>query len=174
MYVSAISMRLLRGRSTPAMRAMTLPLTLALLVARVATDDSNDALALDDLALDADRFDGCSNFHWLLLLLGDQGFPGVDDGLVKTQGPSSVTAIVCSKCADIERSLVTAVHLSSRTSTSGDPAFTMGSTAMTRPGLSRFPDPAEPKFGTCGSSCICRPVPWPTNWRTTEYPCNSE
>jgi hypothetical protein len=39
------------------------PLTLALLVARVATDDANDALALDDLALDADRFDGCSDFH---------------------------------------------------------------------------------------------------------------
>ena len=48
-------------------------------------------------------------------------------------------AIVCSKCADIERSLVTAVQSSSRTSTSGAPAFTMGSTAMTRPVLTRFP-----------------------------------
>src|SRR5436190_12138374 len=95
-----------------------------------------------------------------LALLGDQGCPGVDEGLVRTQGPSSVTAIVCSKCADIERSLVTAVHLSSRTSTSGDPAFTMGSTAMTRPALRRLPEPDTPKLGTCGSSCIWRPVPW--------------
>jgi hypothetical protein len=42
------------------------PLTLALLVARVAADDADDALALDDLALGANRFDGCSNFHGLL------------------------------------------------------------------------------------------------------------
>ena len=44
------------------------PLTLALLVARVGADDANDALALDDLALGTDRFDGCSNFHGSLLL----------------------------------------------------------------------------------------------------------
>ena len=43
------------------------PLTLALLVARVATDDADDALALDDLALGTNRFDGCSNFHGLLV-----------------------------------------------------------------------------------------------------------
>jgi hypothetical protein len=42
-------------------------LTLALLVARVAADDANDALALDDFALHADWFDGCSDFHWLAL-----------------------------------------------------------------------------------------------------------
>ena len=27
------------------------------------------------------------------------------------------------------------------------------------------------KFGTCGSSCIFRPMPWPTNASTTEKPC---
>jgi hypothetical protein len=32
-------------------------------VARVAADDANDALALDDLALRADGFDAGSNFH---------------------------------------------------------------------------------------------------------------
>src|SRR5678815_3180388 len=71
------------------------------------------------------------------------GLPGVEDARVSTQGPSSVTAMVCSKCADIERSLVTAVHLSSRTSTSGAPAFTMGSTAMTRPCFRRLPLPGD-------------------------------
>ena len=39
------------------------PLALPLLVARVAADDANDALALDDLALGADGFDAGSNFH---------------------------------------------------------------------------------------------------------------
>src|SRR3954467_13092913 len=63
MYVSAISMRLLRGRSTPAMRAILILLTLTLLVLGVAADDANDALTLDGLALGADRLDGSSYFH---------------------------------------------------------------------------------------------------------------
>ena len=37
--------------------------TLALFVARVDTNDANDALALDDLALGADRFDRGSDLH---------------------------------------------------------------------------------------------------------------
>ena len=46
------------GRSTPAIRAMMLySLALPLLVARVLTDDANDALAADDLALVADLLD---------------------------------------------------------------------------------------------------------------------
>jgi hypothetical protein len=39
------------------------PLTLALLVLAVHADHANNALALDGLALDADRFDGGSYFH---------------------------------------------------------------------------------------------------------------
>src|SRR5262249_1523535 len=104
-------------------------LTLPLLVSGIAADHAHDALALDDLVLGANRFDRCSYLH------------GLSYGRVSTQGPSSVIAIVCSKCADDERSLVTAVHLSSRTSTSGAPAFTMGSTAMTSPVFMRFPLP---------------------------------
>src|SRR5262249_17805323 len=134
-------------------------LTLPLLVLGLDADNANDALPLDELALRANRFDGCSDFHTY--------------ALVRTQGPCSVTAIVCSKCADIERSLVTAVHSSSSTSTSGAPAFTMGSTAMTRPDFMRLPSLGLPKFGTCGSSCIWRPVPWPTNCLTTENPRDS-
>jgi len=38
-------------------------LTLTLLVAGVAANDANDALALDDLALGTNRFDGCSYLH---------------------------------------------------------------------------------------------------------------
>src|ERR1700760_1424185 len=46
-------------------------------------------------------------------------------GLVKTHGPSAVTATVCSKCAEYFPSSVTAVHLSARTRLPGAPAFTM-------------------------------------------------
>src|SRR5262245_56396458 len=75
MYVSAISIRLLRGRSTPAIRAMVhdtrgplcrpwaRAVALELLVARVAADDADDALALDDLALRANRFDAGADLH---------------------------------------------------------------------------------------------------------------
>jgi len=38
-------------------------LTLTLLVLGVHADDANDALALDGLALRANRFDGSSYFH---------------------------------------------------------------------------------------------------------------
>jgi hypothetical protein len=30
--------------------------------------------------------------------------------------------------------------------------------------------PGSPKFGICGSSCSARPIPWPTNARTTANP----
>jgi hypothetical protein len=45
--------------------------TLALLVARVSADDANNALALDDLALRADRFDAGSNFHGTCSLVSE-------------------------------------------------------------------------------------------------------
>ena len=40
-----------------------LGLALALLVARVLADDADHALATDNLALDADLLDGCSDLH---------------------------------------------------------------------------------------------------------------
>src|SRR5262249_11886880 len=92
---------------------------------------------------------------------------------VKTSGPSSVTAIVCSKCAARLPSLVTAVQPSSRMRTSYEPIVTIGSMATTMPGLSCGPWPGSPKFGICGSSCRFRPIPWPTNARTTPKPCAS-
>src|SRR3989337_487867 len=90
MYWIAISPRLSRGRSTPEIRAilsillsnhftahlgppvclrhstvpqLALPLTLALLVARVLADDAHDALAPHDLAVLAPNLDGRSDFH---------------------------------------------------------------------------------------------------------------
>src|SRR5437867_9618253 len=88
--------------------------------------------------------------------------------LVRTSGSVSVTAIVCSKCAARLPSRVTAVQPSSRTFTSQLPIVTIGSTASTMPGRSCGPRPGSPKFGTWGSSCNARPMPWPTNARTTE------
>src|SRR5438552_11386212 len=81
MYVSPISTRLLRGRSTPAIRAMFSPcwvlraaccvlstqhsalstqhsfLSLTLLVLRVVADDADHALTADDLALGTNLLD---------------------------------------------------------------------------------------------------------------------
>jgi hypothetical protein len=51
-------------------------LTLTLLVASVAADDPDDTLALDDLALGADWFDGSSYFHGSFLS-GDRGGGGL-------------------------------------------------------------------------------------------------
>src|SRR5215831_18089886 len=72
MYVSANSMRLFRGRSTPAIRAMCLSclcllfvraLALALLVPEVLADHPHDAPPADDLALLADFLDRGSDLH---------------------------------------------------------------------------------------------------------------
>ena len=41
------------------------------------------------------------------------------------------------------------------------------------PSASSGPVPGSPKFGICGSSCICRPIPWPTRARITENPSAS-
>src|SRR5882672_6716841 len=61
MYVSAMSMRLLRGRSTPAKRAIRL--TLPLLVSLVFADDPHDPAPADHLALVANLLDRCPDFH---------------------------------------------------------------------------------------------------------------
>ena len=53
------------------------------------------------------------------------------------------------------------------------PTFTIGSTASTMPSASTGPVSGSPKFGICGSSCMSRPIPWPTSDRTTENPSPS-
>src|SRR6266403_2208390 len=64
--------------------------------------------------------------------------PVISFGRVRIQGPLAVIATVCSKCAEGLPSAVSATH-SSRIRTSGRPAFTIGSTAMTMPSCSRAP-----------------------------------
>src|SRR5208282_2057928 len=68
--VSAISIRLFLGSSTPAMRAIAKPfLALALLVARVRAQDAHDAFAAHDLAVLTNLFNRRSNFHSFQSLL---------------------------------------------------------------------------------------------------------
>ncbi len=54
--------------------------------------------------------------------------------------------------------------------TLGPPAVIIGSIASVIPSRSCGPRPALTKFGTCGSSCMSCPTPWPTRVRTTESP----
>src|SRR5437660_12434173 len=61
MYVSAISRRFSRGRLTPAILAIRLPLPL--LVPRIRADDHDGAVPLDHAAPLAHRLDGRSYFH---------------------------------------------------------------------------------------------------------------
>src|SRR5664279_716574 len=70
MYVSPISIRLVRGRSMPAIRAiskssypLTLNLPLPLLVLLIRADHPNDAFPADDLALVANLTNRCPDFH---------------------------------------------------------------------------------------------------------------
>src|SRR2546428_5630453 len=62
MYVRPISDRLLSGRFTPAMRAISRS-PLALLVALVLADHQHHAIAADDLAFLAHRLDRRSYLH---------------------------------------------------------------------------------------------------------------
>src|ERR1700736_1655947 len=106
--------------------------------------------------------------HRALLLAGHSY------GRVKTQGPLAVTATQCSKCAEYDPSLVTAVQRSFSTCISGRPWFTMGSIASTMPSFNRgFSPRRSMKFGTCGSSCNLVPMPCPTISRTTVKPLSS-
>src|SRR3984957_5269543 len=72
-----------------------------------------------------------------------QDGPVISFGRVKIQGPFAVIATVCSKCAEGLPSAVSATH-SSRIRTSGPPALTIGSTAMTIPSCNRAPRPSSP------------------------------
>src|SRR5277367_3581008 len=67
MYVRPISTRFVRGRSTPAIRAIKSPLPLPLLVLLIRTDHPHDAAAADDLAFVANLLDRCPDFHQLFL-----------------------------------------------------------------------------------------------------------
>src|SRR6266851_513439 len=55
--------RLLRGRSTPAIRAIVLLLPLSLLVFRILANHPHHTLAVDDLALIANLLYRCPYFH---------------------------------------------------------------------------------------------------------------
>ena len=56
-YVSAISILLFLGRSTPSIRAIVPLLSLTLLVAWILAYDANDSPALNHTAFFADAFD---------------------------------------------------------------------------------------------------------------------
>ena len=73
-------------------------------------------------------------------------------GHVKISGSPSVTAMVCSQCAEGCPSRVTTVHPSGRNFTLATPAFTIGSMASVMPGRSSGVLPPLTKLGTCGSS----------------------
>src|SRR4029453_6748195 len=104
---------------------------LSLLVLGIGADDPHHPAAADDAALVTDLLDGRSPLH---------RSPQCDPAIrVSVSLPSSVTRIVCSKCAASEPSAVTAVHSSSSMRTSGRPAVTIGSTANTMPGSRRGP-----------------------------------
>jgi hypothetical protein len=83
---------------------------------------------------------------------------------------------VCSTWRLGSRSRVTTVPWSRSVSTSGRPMLTIGSTASTSP-ASRRKSPLRvsrlTKLGTCGFSCMTRPMPWPTYCVTTLKPAVS-
>src|SRR4051812_2731612 len=95
---------------------------------------------------------------------------GLFSGHVNISGSFSVISTVCSKWADGIPSFVITVQPSFKSCTAGLPAFTIGSIAIVIPGRSFGDDLPSTKFGTCGSSCIERPTPCPTNSRTTLNP----
>src|SRR6266566_4699319 len=59
--------------------------------------------------------------------------------VVRILGPLSVTATVCSKCADSDPSWVTTVHLSSSVRIAEPPILIIGSIAIVMPGARRGP-----------------------------------
>src|ERR1700728_2439755 len=65
MAVRPTHRRLFGGRSTPAIRAILSSLTLALAVFRVLANHANHAAPMNNLALHADFFDRCPDFHFI-------------------------------------------------------------------------------------------------------------
>ena len=80
---------------------------------------------------------------------------------VSTSNPSRVTAMVCSNWADNFPSAVTTVQPSSLVTVLWVPWLIIGSMVNTMPSRKAKPLPGLPKWRTCGSSCISRPMPWP-------------
>src|SRR5690606_14401122 len=70
---------------------------------------------------------------------------------VRISTPSSVTATVCSHCADNLRSLVTTVQPSGRTRVWRAPSLIIGSMVKVMPGFSTTPCPGRPYCSTFGS-----------------------
>src|SRR4030095_11758550 len=98
----------------------------------LARDVGEDAMPV--LELDEEHGVGAGFHH---LRLETEGFFfRHGQALVRTRGPSFVTATESSQCADREPSSVTTVQPSSSVRTSGPPALSMGSIAMQRPSFS--------------------------------------
>src|SRR5262245_32522172 len=97
------------------------------------------------------------------------GAEGGSSSAVSTSTPPLVIASVCSTWALGWPSRVTTVQWSRRVSVSARPRFTIGSTASTSPSSNLklcLRTSLLTKLGTCGGSCITRPMPWPTYWWT--------
>ena len=77
---------------------------------------------------------------------------GFGPGHVKISGSPSVTAMVCSQCAEGRPSRATTVQPSGWNFTFAVPAFTIGSIAKVIPGLNSGVLAPLTKFGICGSS----------------------
>src|SRR5215218_2336704 len=85
MYVRPTSTRLFRGMLIPAMRAISSPLALPLLVARVLADDEDRPMAADDLALLAHRLHRRSYLQWIPFGSGSVG-PALEAVLAAATG----------------------------------------------------------------------------------------
>src|SRR3954471_1657895 len=150
-------------------------LALALLVTWIRADDHGPAVPLDHAAPLTHRLYGRSDLHLSNTSLLHRkrarnnrpartrhGSKLGSSFLVRILEPFSVTATVCSKCADSDSSSVEIDHSSSWRYTADEPALIIGSIANRRPGWRIGPWPGSPKLGIRGSSCIWRPTPWPT------------
>ena len=98
-------MRLLRGRSTPSIRAMVL--ALPLFVLGIFADDTQNTASFNDAALLADLLYGSSYFHFVTPLAGLAGSSGVlvvcsvqnSENLCPVRGDGDGVFEVCSEAA---------------------------------------------------------------------------
>src|SRR5258706_52263 len=98
------------------------------------------------------RTDAGADFESDVPAGGDEAFDrrlhrvvgGLPEDSVSTSYPVSVTRMVCSHCADSERSFVTMVQPSVISRISRRPALTMGSIVNTMPGTSSSSVPGRP------------------------------
>ena len=169
MYVSAISILLFRGRSTPAIRAISLPLPL--LVPRILlADDPNHPGSPDHLAVLTDRFDAAANLHtrrlgrvcrtalkYTSISNPDQARP--------LRGRQNNRTTLADRHGVLEVRAPLPVQRHHRPAIGkganfGVPSLIIGSIASEARREPETP-PGRPQFGTCGS--VGRPAtPWPT------------